>query len=885
MQVRSQVTAVSMKYLYILLYSFLIFTLSACGGGSGGGSKPTSQNVVTGQSALSGKITASEGNYVDSDTNNPAAFYASNNTENDAQIIPNVATIGGFMTFAATGNPGDVFEFSTDRSDVFRVILSANQNITLTISDFGNFQDFDLYLYKTSDISSPVASSAGTGQTETINVPSDDEYFIVLDAFLGTSNYILTVGQLDPAMASRQVLRLEDEFMPGEVITKANTKNLEFRGLSTISNQTVAIRHGLQALRGNINRAALFRLEQSNNSATASKSQANCCGALSGGYGFYISASQREAYATIKAIKKLRQDKTIEYAEPNYIQKSTAVPDDTYYDLQWHYPLINLPQAWDYTTGDSNVIVAVVDTGVFLSHPDLAANLIPGYDFISSTSISNDGNGIDNNPDDPGDNLNPGYSSFHGTHVAGTIAAVSNNNSGVAGVAHTIKVMPIRVLGLGGGTSYDVTQGILYAAGLANDSGTTPTQSADIINLSLGGAGFSGAQQDAINAARNAGTTVIAAAGNESSNQPFYPAGYQGVISVSAVDFNKSLAPYSNYGNSIDVTAPGGDTSVDLNGDSYVDGVLSTIADDSSGVREPVYRFYQGTSMASPHVAGVVALMKSIHSALTPDVVDSLIVAGQITEDISGDGELNRNDNYGYGLIDALKAVQQATALATGNPPPTVLTVSPSIASIQSAQSSIELTVGKNGNGAISVLSFNTDTVWATLTPANIDLDGLGTYELNVNTTGLSDGVYTVLANFVSDTSFTISATINVIVNSVNVSPDAGRIHVLLIDSITGEKVYFTERDPTNGEYSYSITGVAPGDYYLLAGSDLNYNLSFCEAGESCGSYPTLGDAAVISVDSDITNLDFDISFDQNLDSSQFFSLGVEVDPALNAVQ
>ncbi len=686
-------------------------------------------------------------------------------------------------------------------------------------------------------------------------------------------------------MASSQVLRLEDEFVPGEVITKANTKNPGVRGLSIISNQSVAARHGLQALRGNINRAALFRLEQYNNSANASKTQPICCGVLSGGYGFYINASQREAYETIKAIKKLRQDKTIEYAEPNYIQKPTALPDDTYYDLQWHYPLINLPQAWDYTTGDSNVIVAVVDTGVFLSHRDLVANLIPGYDFVSSTSISNDGNGIDNNPDDPGDNLTPGYSSFHGTHVAGTIAAVSDNNSGVAGIAQTIKLMPIRVLGLGGGTSYDVTQGILYAAGLANDSGTTPPKSADIINLSLGGPGFSGAQQDAITDARNAGVTVIAAAGNQGSNQAFFPAGYQGVVSVSAVDFNKSLAPYSNYGGSIDITAPGGDMSVDRNGDGYLDGVLSTMANDASGVREPVYRFYQGTSMASPHVAGVVALMKSIHATLTPDDIDSLIVAGQITEDISGDGELNRNDNYGYGLIDALKAVEQATVLAMGNSPPTVLTVSPSVASIQSAQSSIELTVGKSGSGAIAVSSFNTDTAWANLSPVSTDADGLGTYALNVETTGLSDGVYTVLANFVADTNLTVSAAINVIVNSVNISPDAGRIYVLLIDPITGNQVYFAQQDPVEGEYSYSITGVESGDYYILAGSDLDNNLLICEAGESCGGYPTMGGAAVISVDKNMTNLDFNISFDQNLDSAQFFGLGVEIDPVPNTVQ
>ena len=325
--------------------------------------------------------------------------------------------------------------------------------------------------------------------------------------------------------------------------------------------------------------------------------------------------------------------------------------------------------------------------------------------------------------------------------------------------------------------------------------------------------------------------------------------------------------------------------SVDLNGDGFVDGVLSTLADDSSGVREAVYKRYQGTSMASPHVAGVVALMKSIYPALTPDDVDSLIIAGQVTEDISGDGELNRNDNYGYGLIDALKAVQQATALSTGNPPPTVLTISPSVASIQSTQSSVELEVGKTGNDPVTIMSFGTDTAWATLNPADVDTDGLGAYELSVNTAGLSDGVYAVLASFVSNNSLTITATINVIVNSVSASPDAGRIYVLLIDPITGDTVYLTEHDPLDGEYSYSISGVEHGGYYIIAGSDNDNNLLICEPGESCGSYPTLGDAALISVDRNITNLDFDISFDQNLGTSRLFSLNAGVDRTPGAVR
>jgi len=142
-----------------------------------------------------------------------------------------------------------------------------------------------------------------------------------------------------------------------------------------------------------------------------------------------------------------------------------------------------------------------------------------------------------------------------------------------------------------------------------------------------------------------------------------------------------------------------------------------------------------------------------------------------------------------------------------------------------------------------------------------------------------------VLANFVADTNLTVSAAINVIVNSVNISPDAGRIYVLLIDPFTGDELYFAEQDPANGEYSYSITGVEPGDYYLLAGSDLDNNLLICEAGESCGSYPTLGDAAVISVNGNMTDLDFNISFDQNLDSAQLFGLGVELNPFPSTVQ
>ncbi|MEJ2426892.1 MAG: S8 family serine peptidase, partial [Candidatus Thiodiazotropha sp.] len=241
----------------------------------------------------------------------------------------------------------------------------------------------------------------------------------------------------------------------------------------------------------------------------------------------------------------------------------------------------------DITTGSSDVIVSVIDTGILFGHPDAPARLVDGYDFISDPAASGDGDGIDNNPEDNGDKTDAkANSSFHGPHVAGTVAANTNNSIGVAGVAWGVKVMPIRALGKGGGTAYDIAQSILYSAGLANDSGTTPSQRADIINMSLGGGSPNSTSQNAISAARNAGVIIFAASGNENTSVLSYPASYPGVVSVAAVDTNRERAPYSNYGSAVDIAAPGGNTLVDLNGDGYKDGVLSTLADDSSGTPE-----------------------------------------------------------------------------------------------------------------------------------------------------------------------------------------------------------------------------------------------------------------------------------------------------------
>ena len=364
----------------------------------------------------------------------------------------------------------------------------------------------------------------------------------------------------------------------------------------------------------------------------------------------------------------LNADPNIEFAEPDLLLKPLFTPNDPRYNEQWHYfenaAGLNLPAAWDITQG-TGAVVAVLDTG-YRPHIDLVANVLDGYDMISDTSISQDGDLRDNDATDPGDWAPFGAcgtgspsstSSWHGTHVAGTIAAVGNNGSGVSGVAFKTKIVPVRVLGRCGGYTSDIADGIIWAAG-GTISGTTPNQNpADVINLSLGGFGSCGlTQQNAINTARNLGATVIVAAGNENTDAiNSNPANCSGVVSVAAVNREGGRAFYSNFGSVVDVAAPGGDTRISSNG------ILSTLNNGTTTSGSDIYAFYQGTSMATPHVAGVAALMYSVNPAITPDEVELIL------KNTSRAFTASCNQ-CGAGLIDAYAAVIAAGGTTT--PPP-----------------------------------------------------------------------------------------------------------------------------------------------------------------------------------------------------------------------
>ncbi|MGH8081733.1 MAG: S8 family serine peptidase [Lysobacter sp.] len=366
------------------------------------------------------------------------------------------------------------------------------------------------------------------------------------------------------------------------------------------------------------------------------------------GIGFDVIGSDRplDSAEAAALIRQLAADPQIESVQVDALAHAMFTPNDSLYPQQWHYfnatGGLNLPAAWDNANG-SGVTVAVIDSGI-LSHGDLNANIVGGYDFVSSTGAGNGGSGDGNGRDgDPTDSSNV----QHGTHVAGTIAAVTNNGNGVAGVAFNAKVSPLRVLGNGGyGSISDIADAITWASGGSVPGAPGNPNPAKVINLSLGGSGACDpVYQTAINGAVSRGTVVVIAAGNNNSDvSGFRPANCANVVAVAANDIGGNRAAYSNYGAGIDVTAPGGETAI------ASEGVLSTVGGGG-------YAWYQGTSMATPHVAGVAALMLS-KANKTPAEIESILksTARALPGSCSG--------GCGAGIVNA------AAAVARVLPPP-----------------------------------------------------------------------------------------------------------------------------------------------------------------------------------------------------------------------
>ncbi|TXH66152.1 MAG: PKD domain-containing protein, partial [Lysobacteraceae bacterium] len=432
---------------------------------------------------------------------------------------------------------------------------------------------------------------------------------------------------------------------------------------------------------------------------------------------------------------------------------------DTRYIDQWHYQGgasgMNLPAAWDLSTG-AGVVVAVIDTGV-TSHPDLNGNVIGGYDFITDPARARDGDGRDANPADEGDWTVAGEcsatwtarnSSWHGTHVSGTVAAVTGNAAGVAGVAFNARVQPVRVMGRCGGLVSDIVDGIVWASGGAIAGAPANATPAKVINMSLGGSGTcDAAYQTAIDAAVARGSVVVVAAGNSNADASGHrPANCNNVVTVASLDREGNRAAYSNYGTRIDLAAPGGETSP-----TAANGVLSTL---NFGTTTPYpttsgyFARLQGTSMAAPHVSGLAALMLSRNPALTPAQIESLLKANvrAITGACSG--------GCGAGAADALKAVTAAGS-GGGNTPP--------VANFSFTSSGLSATftdTSTDAGGSIASRSWNFG-------------DGTTSTLANPSKTYAAAGAYTVTLTVTDNGGLNNSVSKTVTVSSANTPPVA----------------------------------------------------------------------------------------------------------------
>ncbi|MBL0385939.1 S8 family serine peptidase [Tumebacillus sp. ITR2] len=353
----------------------------------------------------------------------------------------------------------------------------------------------------------------------------------------------------------------------------------------------------------------------------------------------------------------LVNDPDVEYVQPNYKYDLTATPNDPSYSLQWSLPKMHVPEAWDKTQGDSSMVIAVVDTGVLSYHPDLSGSLLPGYN-----AITNDGNYNDDNG--------------HGTHVAGIAAGMMGNGVGISGVAGHAKILPVKAMSASGsGSDLDIAEGITWAA----DHG------AKVINLSLGSASFSQTMQDAINYAYSKGCLIVAAAGNDNSSALHYPGADEHVLCVMATTETNTKATFSNYGSYVDIAAPGTN-------------IYATTYDGA-------YGYKQGTSMASPNVAGVAALVWNYRPTLTNFQLERVLESSALDLGTAG-----KDTTFGYGLVNAFSAMTAAVDTTPIGLTLTGVTPNP-FAPTGSNVSTFSYSIAEPGNVTLKVLDASGNVV------------------------------------------------------------------------------------------------------------------------------------------------------------------------------
>lgn len=587
-----------------------------------------------------------------------------------------------------------------------------------------------------------------------------------------------------------------------------------------------------------------------------------------------------DASRTADAAERLHKNRPalVKVVARNLKKYGFRVPNDEFFGFQWQYDFIHATAAWDIETGDPNLVIAVVDSGVVQAHPDLndrlardpQDNTIVGVDLVST----NDGDeflGRDTNPEDPGDGaLGGGQSTFHGTHIAGIIGAETDNREGVSGITFAGQILPVRVLGLGlSGFDDDIMDGIYWAIGEPNVTGVpNNVKPASVVNLSLGGPSdpasqtfweeqFAAIFTDAQN--RYNDPVFIAAAGNTDEDAGgIVPANLPNMITVGAATISGVRADYSNFGTVVDIMAPGGDGQTDLNSDGQPDGILSLVGTS--------YDLRDGTSMAAPHVTGVVALLRSAKPTLTPTQLETILKS-------SADGRGRCSAGCGAGWLDALTALLLAGGEVRPEP---FLTADVTQVFLAQGQQSASLRIANIGNAPVSYSAtiegaqaglFSVSPTSGTLTEGFTDpVQSVATLTVTV-----ARGAFTAgSANLRITTSGTESPqTLSV---SLAFDDDPNRLPRLLNtievaaydindDGTPGRKLAATTTSRDAG-FVYELTGVPAGKVLVFAVGDDNLDGEFSANVESFGGWPTADAPEPVDVKEEDLVGGIDISID-----------------------
>lgn len=802
--------------------------------GCGGGGSSNAGDQEPPSFALEGAIAIEANTRVDADTADLLAFGGSVLTE--PQFLPSTFILAGYLSaISGPRDPDDPFDdFDVDEIDRFQVPFAVGESLTVaTFTDGGALPEIELRLLDLAE--NGIAS---------VSIPAGSARALSLPEGSPAGDYLveLVAGASDPAplryvaakfSASGTVSQSWDwprhRYLPGRAM-------VSFAGAESETLDEPAMA-GVQSLAAPGHQIApdlwVMRMPD-----------------------VRMARAHNKGRETLDWIEELRRQPGVASAMPDYIMsaQNTAPLEEPLFQFQWHYDLIDAPTAWQLAPeGGRGTVVAVLDTGVFFDrvsdewHPDLAGNILDplpaGSDFIDN----------DNLPEDEGNSS--GGSVFHGTHVAGTIAASASNGEGGTGVAFNAGLLPVRVLGEGGTGS---ASGLIDAL---NWIGETDPPRASVVNLSLGGLPEIPALQAAVDALDEKNVVLVAAAGNESTSTPTFPAAAERVFSVSAVDGAGNIAPYSNLGPWVDLAAPGGYGRRDANLDGRPDLVISASASLVDGRLRPVYTGLQGTSMAAPHVAGVFALMKTINPDLDFGSLQGFLINGDLTSD-EGRG---RSDALGYGLIDASKAV----SVALSSPSITVLSAEPSLVNLSTESNPIQrVLLEKSGSGSTQVVP-DFDTIvspdWLRVVPSADPL----ALTITLLEDKLEPGAAaraTLRLDYTSDSARTLEIPVVAEVVTDELSRDAGQHFVLLVETEPNGDVFETEAqvqasvNPATGQYEFSFKfddgeaprrddEVRPGSYFLVAGTDLDNDGFICQAGEACAEFPVSGLREVIEVD------------------------------------